>query len=772
MIVRHLQDDAPRRPYRVSPDERVELVVATEPVAPGQWVWVDYRVWEPQPDDATHSSEPSDEGRVRARWLRNDGDASYWQAFLGPFRAGARIAYTPWATSADGDASAPEASFRVATRLHVALMWHQHQPLYRDPGLPNGPGSYRQPWVRLHGIRDYYSMAALVAEHPDVHVTINLTPVLLLQLNDYLERGATDRALELTLIPAEELTGEHREELLATFFDADWHHQIYPHPRYAQLLEGRRAGRNFAAQDLRDLQMWFNLAWFAPEFREGDIRLATGETAGVRRYVEQARGFDVRDLQAMVAEQYKILRAIVPLHRNLQDRGQIEVATTPYYHPILPLLIDTDQATIDRPGTTHPPRFAHPEDARAQVAQATKEYHRLFGRAPRGMWPAEGAVSQDAAALFAEVGVRWIASDARVLERSGRWGYRIDDPDVLCQPYRVETPAGNLSIFFREPGLSDDIGFHYHGYSNAEAAAQDFTRQIRERFARRLDNEHERVLAIILDGENAWSAYPDDARPFLHALYLELERARDLVTVTFSECLDGHTERMLEGHPTARQTQVFDLFTGSWIDENGSAPGVDVGTWIGEPEENAAWALLADARRALEEAGATPVTAPTAYQALYAAEGSDWFWWLGDSQDSGHDHDFDDLFRAHLAAAYRAAGLVAPTAVARHLVPHAELWTFARPISSVAVGDRLTVRANCPGTLTWRFGDEPQREEPLRPVGGVMAGTSRRQLTVGPFAKPGHFQFVFRCTHEGCDGSGPCCRREDHHVEVIAHDPP
>ncbi|MFO7547055.1 MAG: glycoside hydrolase family 57 protein, partial [Trueperaceae bacterium] len=546
MIVRHLQDDTPRRPHRVSPDERVELVVATDPVGPHQWVWIDYREWDPD-RECSLPSEPTNEGCSPARWLRNGGGSSYWQAFVGPFRAGTRVTYNAWATSPEGDATSPEASFRVATRLHVALMWHQHQPFYRDPDVPVGRGSFRQPWVRLHGIRDYYAMAALVAQHPDVHLTINLTPVLLMQVEDYLERGATDRALELTLTPAEELTGEQREELLGTFFDADWHHQVYPHRRYSDLLERRLAGRRFAVQDLRDLQMWFNLAWFAPEFRGDDVALATGESASVRRYVEQGHGFDADDVRGMVAEQYKILRAIVPLHRELQDRGQIEVATSAYYHPILPLLMDTDQATLDRPGTTLPPRFTHPEDARAHIAHAVDHYRRLFGRIPRGMWPAEGAISQDAAALFAEAGVRWIASDAGVLQRSGRWGYRIDDPNVLCQPYRVETPNGDVSIFFRDPGLSDDIGFHYQHYGDAEAAAQDFIRQIRERFARRLGGDHERVLTVILDGENAWSAYPNDARPFLHALYRELEQARDLATVTFGECLDGNPDRSLDG---------------------------------------------------------------------------------------------------------------------------------------------------------------------------------------------------------------------------------
>ena len=565
MQLSHLTPDTPRRPVRVSPDERVDLVLATAPVGAHQSVWIDYRVQAPR-HGTTTLADPSDdrtvERRVQARWTHNEGDTSYWQAFLGPFPRGARVTYEPWATAPEGDAQAPAASFRVGTRLHVALLWHQHQPLYRDPDQPIGHGSYRQPWVRLHGIRDYYAMAHLVAEHPAVHVTINLTPVLLEQIDDYLERGATDRALDLTLARAEDLDDDATSEILSTFFDADWHQQIYPYDRYHALLDMRQAGRPLQAQDVRDLQMWFNLAWFAPEFHEGTVELPGGATASVRDLVLQGRDYRHEQLEAMVDEQYKILRAIVPIHRRLQDAGQIEVSTTPYYHPILPLLIDTDQATIDRPGTEHPPRFAYPEDARAQTAAAVEAYQDRFGRRPRGMWPAEGAVSEDAAAMFAEARVRWITSDQGVLQRSGRWGYRSDDPNVLCQPYRVVTPAGDVSIFFRDTALSNDIGFHYQGYSDAGAAARDFLRQIRERVAHRIDDpDHERVLTIALDGENAWGAYREAARPFLHALYTALEQADDLATVTFSECLDGVPERDLEGHrrPSPRPRPVHRL---------------------------------------------------------------------------------------------------------------------------------------------------------------------------------------------------------------------
>src|SRR5574338_656157 len=170
-------------------------------------------------------------------------------------------------------------------KIHLALLWHQHQPVYKDTTHPTPQGSYLHPWVRLHAIRDYYSMAALAAAHPGVHLTVNLAASLLWQLEDYLERGATDRQLELTLKPAESLSAGEREQVLGGFFDAHWHNQIFVHLRYKELFEQRLAGRPFMDQDLRDLQMWFNLAWFGPEFRQGEVRLATGEVASVKPFI-------------------------------------------------------------------------------------------------------------------------------------------------------------------------------------------------------------------------------------------------------------------------------------------------------------------------------------------------------------------------------------------------------------------------------------------------------------------------------------------------------
>ncbi len=755
----HDTTDAPGVARRVSASERIGITIGTWPIEPEQAVWVTYHV--------AHADGMTEEGRSQAAWQSNAGTNSYWRAEIGPFAAGDRVTYTVHGSAPAGDLAGPTASFGVGPQVYLALLWHQHQPLYKDTAHPTPEGSYLHPWVRLHAIRDYYSMAALVEEHPELQLTINLTPSLLWQLEDYLERGASDQALELTLKPAEELTRAEQDHLLSTFFDAHWHNQIFPYPRYTELFIQRRERQPFSAQDLRDLQMWFNLVWFGQEFRDRTVHLVTGEMASVRRFVEQGRRFCIGDVAAMVAEQRKIMRATIPLHRHLQERGQIEVSTAPFYHPILPLLADTDKATIDRPGATHPHRFAHPEDAEAQVQLAVDCYERHFGQPPRGIWPAEGAVSQFVIPSFAQHGIGWLATDRGVLARSGRWGYRVDDPDVLCQPYRAEQDGHAVSVFFRDTALSDAIGFRYYSYADYEQAARDFLHAIKERFAWRVTGDADRVLTVVLDGENAWGAYREDARPFLHALYGLLERDAEVQTVTFAEYLAGNPARGIAPHPPETQAKVYDLFTGSWIDEFASAPGVDLGTWIGEDEENRAWELLGAARDALQASGATPETAPAAFEALYSAEGSDWFWWFGADQDSGNDDEFDDLFRLHLKHIYRGIGVEPPARLDRHIVPHAVTWTFTHQRSRIQPGDRLTIRTNCPGDLTWQVGGAAPQTAALVPAGGVMAGVQRYHLTLGPFPPAAHdVRFRFRCTQPGCDGRNICCKQDEHVVQI------
>jgi alpha-amylase/alpha-mannosidase (GH57 family) len=735
----HLTDDTARTPRRVSAGEIVRLVIGTWPIAPGQAVSVSYR------------STDGDSRRIEARWERNRGSNSYWIAELGPFNDGQEVVYEIHGRDADTERSLAPNSFRIGPKLHLALMWHMHQPAYGLDGEP-----YAAPWVRLHALRDYYTMAALVAEQPLVRVTFNVTPILLSQLQAYARGTASDRALELLRTDAASLTAAEREELLATFFDASWHQQIFVHARYRELFDMRASGQPFTVQDLRDLQVWFHLAWFSAPFREQDVELVTGEQASVRRLVAKQRGFTGRDIAELLEQQQRVLRAIVPLYRTLQERGQIEVATSPYYHPIVPLLMDSDEATIDRPAASYPPRFTWPEDAAAQIDRAITTYRDAFGTNPAGMWPSEGAVSQRSLPLYRRAGLRWIASDRGVLARSGRWGYPVFDPDVGTRAWRAVEGDAELAIFFRDTDLSDAIGFRYGSWGDDETAAADFVAQLRRWLVERADAAGDRIVTVILDGENAWGSYKHDGVPFLRTLYHRLaEHDHEIRTVTFRDWLDGEPARGIAPHPVASLSRVHDLFTGSWIDEAGSAPGVDLGTWIGEHEENRAWELLGAGRARIAARGEPPPAA--AIDAILAAEGSDWFWWYGDDQQTEQEPLFDRLFRGHLAAAYRACGDVPPAELAEPLIAPELVWTFTHPLAAVPPGVRLAIRTHCPGILRWRVDERPEIEESLVPVGGVMAGASRYQKTIGPFtADARRLRFSFECRHAGCPG-GLCC---------------
>jgi alpha-amylase/alpha-mannosidase (GH57 family) len=382
-------------------------------------------------------------------------------------------------------------------------------------------------------------------------------------------------------------------------------------------------------------------------------------------------------------------------------------------------------------------------------------------------------VSESIVPVLARHGIRWIASDQGVLARSGRWGYEAHRSEVRHSLYRVEAEGAAASILFRDAELSDDIGFRCQSRAPAEAAA-GWVAKLKERVGERRARANP-VVTVVLDGENAWGAYRDDGRPFLHALYAALERDPEIRTVTPAEILDGNPGRRGEPHPVSEQPRVYELATGSWIDEPGSAPGADLGTWLGEAEENRAWALLKATREELDDAlDRSVVGTSRSYLALLAAEGSDWFWWFGDDQDSGHDPDFDELFRLHLTTAYRALGCEVPPGLATPIVPGVAVWTFTDPLAEILAGDSLLIRTNCPGVVSWSLSPAQEgREAPLAMVGGVMAGVHRHQVRLGPFATPGQLVFRFHCRHVGCDCAehDACCRPEPARVLIRARTP-
>jgi len=474
-------------------------------------------------------------------------------------------------------------------------------------------------------------------------MTFNLVPSLLVQLEAFAENRAHDRYLELSLKPAAALDESDIDFILENFFHAQRQRMIDVYPRYAELLarrgsltgDRRAAAARFSHDDLRDLQVWQKLVWIDPLYLDRDAR--------VRGLIAKGRDYTEDDKALLRTVELELLNKVIPEYREAASRGQIELSASPFYHPILPLLCDTDIYLRTHPDSRMPRRrFVHPEDAVEQLERAVRLHTRLFGQRPVGLWPSEGSVSDAMVPLAAAAGFAWMATDELILARTVNATFsrdgrgHVDHPERLYTAYTVRAGGASIACAFRDHILSDLIGFTYSGWG-AEAAAQDFIGRLVEagrRFQDRTGGE-EALIPIILDGENAWEHFEGGGRPFLRALYGRLSNHPELRTVTMAEACQK-PRRELPG-----------IFPGSWIDAN-------FYIWIGHADDQKAWSQLAEARQALDSAATVdPRTLAGAREEILIAEGSDWFWWYGDDHSSAHDLEFDDLFRRHVRNAYR-----------------------------------------------------------------------------------------------------------------------
>ncbi|MCI0684875.1 MAG: glycoside hydrolase family 57 protein [Gemmataceae bacterium] len=566
------------------------------------------------------------------------------------------------------------------TETALAFFWHQHQPYYPDDVAGTNP----MPWVRLHGVKDYYGMALHLLEVPEMRCTINLVPSLLVQLQNYTERGATDQPLEVSRLPAGGLSEADAIYLLNHFFMANLDRMIRPLARYYELFQRRAPGkstvqdalRRFREPDYRDLQVLFNLAWVHPLAFERDPELRQLRDKG-QWYTEDEKNW-------LLDKHLDILKQIVPLHKQLADSGQVELTTTPFYHPILPLLFDKKLAR-EAMADVKLPHYAggHPEDAAVHVQRAMEFHQRLFGAAPRGMWPAEGSVCQTMIPLLAQQGIRWIATDEGVLSQStqgfiGRDEHgHVRNPGHLYRPYRVREGGHELGIVFRDHALSDLIGFHYQ-WSTGAAAVEDFLGHLHN-IRQAVDAKDPVLVSVILDGENCWEHYPEGGVPFLRALYQGCTRTKDLRPVKLGEYLEHNPPRDTLPH----------LFAGSWINHN-------FYIWIGHEEDLAAWDALHRAREHLAGRSRQPHVPQDkirqAWDEIYIAEGSDWFWWYGDDHSSAQDEVFDTLFRKHLQNVYLLLGDTPPPELSRPIkrLRHRALHTLPRGLLDVRIDGRET----------------------------------------------------------------------------------
>ncbi len=537
--------------------------------------------------------------------------------------------------------------------LHIAFVWHMHQPYYRSART----GVFSMPWARMHALKDYLDMVEILADYPELHQTFNLVPSLVEQLEDYASGHFTDIYWEHTLKPAGDLDPTERAFVVERMCEHPDHPRARLHDRYLELARKREAHAShsweacaeaFTVDELRDLQIWFNLAWFDP------LALAVEPLAEL---VKQGRGFSEDHKQVLAQVQTDMLVRTLPTYREAAVRGQAELSTSPYFHPILPLLINSDCARISAPDTLLPSRrFAHRQDAAEQVSSALDKHESVFGKRPQGMWCSEQAVGEDVLPILINAGLQWTISDETVLARSlsgaaapataANGAYtpqRMEpnglSPDSLYSSYRLERHEGELAIVFRDHTLSDLIGFAYQSWDSRHAAA-DLLQRLRD-LRVTLASAPCPLVTIALDGENAWEYYPGDGRDFLRFLYEGLNEDPSLRCVTIEE--------HLRECPPVRSLGW--LHTGSWI-------GGDLRTWSGDKAHNTAWDLLHDARDAAAASGSS-----AAWRHILIAEGSDWFWWFGDHRRSDLDHVWDLEFRVRLQEVYRLLQRPLPTAL-------------------------------------------------------------------------------------------------------------
>jgi len=542
-------------------------------------------------------------------------------------------------------------------KVHLVLLWHMHQPQYRDPET----GRYVLPWTRLHALKDYWGMVKILEDFPKFHATFNMVPSLCMQLEEYASGKFNEPWFELAFRDAEQLTREEKAEILQRAFQVNQERLLARWPRFLELYEwsrpagGAQAQVTFTPRDWRDLQLLSQLVWMDEEWIAKD--------PVINAFSAKGKDFSEKDKAMLKKKQLEYLQIVLPIYREAAGRGQIEISTTPSYHPILPLICDSDIARIANPSTPLPRRpYRHPEDAREQLRRAREYHQRIFGVLPSGLWPSEGSVSDQTLAIAAEEGFRWFGTDEGVLGRTLNVGFFREasglpaNADKLYQAWRVQMGSNGITGLFRDHHISDLIGFVY-SRMDSKAAAADLHGRLRL-IGDRVPSKQPLTVCIFLDGENAWEYYPSHGREFLREFYRRIQDDSDFRALTATEAIAAAGEI----------SQTGGIFPASWINAN-----FDV--WIGHGEDIQAWELLWDAREAFgkgEEARTQGRSdAPSedalkqAKESLLAAEGSDWCWWYGPEHSTANDAEFDALYRKHLTGIYRALGVVAPDELAK-----------------------------------------------------------------------------------------------------------
>ena len=526
-------------------------------------------------------------------------------------------------------------------KLSIAFYWHMHQPVYQLTPT----GDYLMPWVRLHAVKDYLDMVLILEKFPKIKLNFNLVPVLLDSLIDYGENDLHDIHSRLTITDVEDLTADDKEFIINNFFDANFHSMILPSEEYNRLYQKYQLNPEndinmFSNQEYSDLMALFNLAWFDPIYKNIYPEL--------KKLIKKGKNYTTEDRIKIIDIQRDIIRKIIPTYKKFSDEGRIEITTSPYYHPIIPILLDIK--SIKKSSENDLPTNLKMElDAKMQTEMALDRMENIFGKRPRGIWPSEHCISSKELGLFKELGVDWTISDEGILSNSINFefvrdfrGY-LEDPYHLLKSYKYKDDGVN--IIFRDSVIPNLIGFEYPNHP-AESAANDLYDRIKVAQSKLLSSPDENhLITIAMDGENCWENYTADGSTFLSTIYSLIENDPSLETVLISDYLDKDIQKPLNK-----------ISSGSWVNRNFKL-------WIDEPLKNLAWTYLKQVRddfSAYVKQNPLNPNIEAARRELFICEGSDWFWWYGEPNDSGRDNIFDYIFREHLKNIYVFLGLEVP----------------------------------------------------------------------------------------------------------------
>ncbi len=504
----------------------------------------------------------------------------------------------------------------------ILFLWHMHQPYYRKVDEE----TYFTPWTRLHGVKDYYGFARLLSKYPFVKANFNFSPVLIDQILDYTQNRAKDRFLILTLKKPQDLTESERAFILKRFFPPNKKRMIEIYPEYWQLYQKTQntQGSEITDQEIRDIQLYFNLAWFHHTSIEEDSQ--------IKEFINKKSGFTEKDKLFLINKQYQILSQIIPLYKELVKSGQIEISITPYYHPILPLLCDTDIMNHFEYLKTPKIRFSYPQEAEWHIKEAKIRAERIFDSPIHGSWPSEGSVSDAVLRLYNKNEFRWVVTDEDILHKTAEQIYKSQKNtakrkfiDTAACAYKYK----DINVLFRNKEISNALSFTYHGWENLEAAAFDIIKKMEAHNAIEQPCKKKHLL-IAMDGENAWEYYRNNAKDFFETLYTNIEKNPNLKSQTISGYLKTADSINLPAK----------IWPGSWIN-------ADFGVWAGSDKNNANWELLARIKQTFDnkKPHLSKEIQNLVSNYLHILEGSDWNWWNTFTEETG---DFEEIFFSYI----------------------------------------------------------------------------------------------------------------------------